>query len=144
MRFSKQHTKYDCGLVCIINACKWAGHSMSYSKHKRFLFNHFNIKENNGILEKELTKFIRSNKFPFKLLSIKNNISISDLKLVNNDQAMILGVRTKNYTHLCLIVEFYKNKLTLINWKMNTKLIIPYNKFNKYLNKNSIGYIIRK
>jgi len=145
MRFTKQRTSYDCGPVAIANSFKWAGKRFDYiSKHKQIM-TYFKVKENKGVHRHLFHDFLTKKKFPFSIVKIKRNITAAYMKAhIKANQAIILGIELGGFAHVMLAIQINNKNITLINWKNKTINKVRLSQFNKYLNKYSIGYIIKK
>lgn len=149
IRYAKQHTKFDCAPVAIVNAMKWSGEKISYKENKEYLKSLFKLDQNKGVYPNFFIKFLKKNKnsLPFKLQLIIKGITISLIKdLVKNDQIIMLGIDKRKTAHIGLVTEINNKKLTLINFGKNipTVYIESIKEFRKNLNNKSIGYVIKK
>ncbi len=144
-RFAKNLGKCDCAAVAWANILKWAGHRVSY---KRDIYPHFinSPFKDVGIPEPRMLKILKSSEYKFKLTSVVRQLTIRDMREALNDNTIIaLGTHVRNRSHISIILKITSKYLITVNYNDKTIQKHLISKFERlYLNKKSIGYIIKK
>lgn len=94
MRFVHQKDGYSCSPIAYINALKWAGHKISWTKNKKELRQIMGTTREYGTLKSTLSAFLRLNRnySPFATISRRyKNTSIKEIykRLADGEAAII-------------------------------------------------------
>lgn len=143
MKYTQQRTNYDCGPVAIINALKWAGENISYSKSKNFFKR---ICDSEGTDLDAFHLLVKHPNSAFRCVKGYKALNLGHIrKHLKLGQACIIVFRSNAYDlHTALITGITKDRIEIVNFAYKeTVSNIRIKQFMPYL-RTSYGYFIKK
>lgn len=135
MRFTKQRAKYDCSSVSIINACKFFGQKISYTKHKNDLADLLDLTPQGCRTTHFISLMRKIHQLQFFNIKTKSVHRNSKSVIVNEKQIPMVLI----HGHVFIVVKETKKSYKCINLYSNQTIsYVLKKKFTKMLKSGNI------
>ncbi len=140
IRYCRQKTKVDCGPTVVINASKFYGAKLSYTKEYKVLCELLDVEETRGTTILDIQDLIEDSNLPFYIKKICKNPKVREIKnhVKSNNCVMLF------YSgHVSLITHIEGKKATLINHYTDVTITKLANKdFNKIVRSADRAFLL--
>lgn len=103
---------------------KWSGVSISYKDNYHDLYEYFKVDDNGGVYLKDIERYIKNKKLPFKLVKKYIGFDHNIAYHLQMNKAVLIGYSTTlHHNHVAIITEYKNFKFNLINHNRTGKLI---------------------